>query len=219
MDSLQLKATAREVLGKKVKWVRKSGFTPINVYGNGLESLSLQVQSQPLTKLIKSVGTSRLLTLQVEGEKGPRNVIIKEVQRHMGMGDLLHVSFYQVKMTEKIKVQVRLHLIGESPAVKAKEGELILNLRQLDVECLPADIPDKIDVDLSALLHEGDSINVRDLVLGDKITTSTNLSELVVKVEAIKVEEEEKPIVEAVAEAAPVAEGAAAPEAPAAKKE
>jgi large subunit ribosomal protein L25 len=212
MKALELNASPRDVEGKKVRFLRRQGRVPVNIYGHGSESRSLQIETHELGKIVNRAGFTHLISLKVEGEGSPRNVIIKEVQRYRGMGQPIHVSFYQVSMKEKIKVEVPLEFVGEAPAVKAKEGEMIVAIRHLEVECLPADIPEKITVDVTGLIHRGDSIHVRDLVLGKDISILAEPEELLARIEAIHVhveEEVKKPEAEVVLEGAEGAEEAA----------
>lgn len=190
MKSLELEVAKRQVFGKKVKSLREAGIIPINVYGHGIDSLSLQAEARALDKLLSQAGMTHLVSLKIEGAKSPRNVIIKEVQRKHGTGKPLHVSFYQVRMEEKIKVEIPIHLVGESPAVKSREGDLMINLRALEVECLPGNIPEGFTVDVSNLLHPGDAVHVKDIEIGKDITLLTDPEQMVVKVEAVKIEVE-----------------------------
>ncbi len=206
MKASELQATQRSIFGDKVKLLRKAGITPINIYGHDIESLSLQVDSPTLDKLLTKTGTTHLISLAINGENSPRNVIIKEVQRKGGTGKPIHVSFYQVRMKEKIRIEVPIQFTGESPAVKSRLAELLINLRAIEVECLPGNIPENIVVDISPLANPGDAINVKDLTAGKDITIVSDPEQMVVKVELIKVEEEKPAVVEAEAKVEEVAE-------------
>ena len=191
MKTFELKATTRMILGKKVKYLRRVGITPVNVYGQGIESITLQVEALALDKLLNQASTTHLISLTLDGEKQGRNVIIREVQRKGGVGEPTHVSFYQVRMKENIKVDVPIDFVGESPAVKTKQGNLMTNLRAIEVECLPGSIPPSIVLDISSLANPGDVIYVKDLEISKDITFLTDLDQLVVKVEPIRAELEE----------------------------
>jgi len=191
MALFELQATTREVFGKKVESLRRAGIIPVNVYGHGIESMALQVQASALDKLLSQAETAHLVSLMVNEEKPGRNVMIKEVQRKGGMGKLLHVSFYQVIAKEKIKLDVPIDFVGESPAVKAREGYLMIILRTVEVECLPGSIPSSIVFDISHLSKLGDIVHVKDLEIGKDITLLTGSEQIVVKVEPIRAEAEE----------------------------
>jgi large subunit ribosomal protein L25 len=208
MEKLTLKADKRGIVGKKTKTLRRQGFTPAHLFGHGLESLTLQCDTPTLQRTIARAGMTRLITLAIEGDKQPHNVFIREIQREPVSRDLLHVDFYQVKMTEKIKVDVPIVLVGEAPAMKAKGRTISHTLTSLSVECLPDDLPPQIEVDLSPLEDIEQAIFVRDIVLGPGVTVFAEPGQLVVKVSEVRVEVEAP--VEAVAAEAevPTEEGA-----------
>ena len=190
MKPLELQASPREILGKKVKYLRRAGIIPVNVYGYGTESMALQVEAPALDKLLSQISTTHLISLTISGEKPGRNVIIKEMQRKGGIGKPIHVSFYQVRMKEKIKVEVPIDFVGESPAVEAKKGNLRIDLRTIEIECLPSDIPSSIALDISCLPNVGDTAHVKDLKIGEEIILLTDLEKMVAKVEPIRAEVE-----------------------------
>jgi len=151
-----------------------------------------------------------LVSLKLDRARKPRNVVIREVQRHPLSGELVHVDFYQVRMEEKIKVEVPVSFVGEAPALKAKGSMIIHELSRMEIECLPDRIPSTVPVDLSTLVHEDQSIQVRDISLGEGIVILEDPDQVIVRVAPLpteKVEEVPKPAEEAVAgEAAPAGE-------------
>lgn len=207
MDGLTLQASKREIGGKKVRFLRRQGITPTHLFGHGIESISLQCDTPKLRHIIARAGMTRLIALEVEGYKQPRSVFIKEIQRDAYTGELLHVDFYQVKRTEKIKVDVPIILVGEAPAMKGKGRTLTHSLNSLSIECLPDKIPPQIEVDLSPLEEVGQAIYVRDIILSPDITVMTGSDIMVARVSEARVEKVEEVAVpaeaEAVAEAAP----------------
>jgi large subunit ribosomal protein L25 len=148
---------------------------------------------------------TRLIALGIEGDKQPRSVFIKEIQRDVVSGELLHVDFYQVKKTERVKVDVPIVLVGEAPAIKAKGCILTHALTTLSIECLPDKLPPQIEVDLSPLEEVGQAIYVRDIALSPDITVHNDPNQMVARVAEARVEkvEEVAAPVEAEAEAAP----------------
>jgi large subunit ribosomal protein L25 len=205
MEKLKLKANKREIMGKKSRFLRRQGITPAHLFGHGLDSLALQCDTPTLQRTIARAGTTRLISLDIEGDKNPRSVFIREIQKEPRSGALLHVDFYQVKMTEKIKVDVPIILTGEAPAMREKGRTISLILTSLSVECLPDDLPPQIEVDLSPLVDTEQAIFVRDIALGPGVTVFNEPDLMVVKVSEVKVEVEVP--VEAVAvEAEAVAE-------------
>ena len=211
MEKLKLKADKREILGKKTRFLRRQGVTPTHLFGDGIKSLALQCDTPTLQKMIARAGMTRIIALDIEGGKKPHSVFIREIQTEPRSGDLLHVDFYQVKMTEKIKFDVPIVLIGESPAMKEKGRTVSQSLTELSVECLPDDLPPRIEVDISVLEEVEQSILVRDIVLGSGVTVLDEAEQMVVKVSEVKEEVEE--VVEEVVEEEEVEEGAEAAEA------
>ena len=203
MEDIKLKASPREVLGKKTRFLRRQGITPAHLFGHGLESQALQCDTAALQRTIAQAGTTRLISLQVEGDKRPRSVFVREIQREACSGRLLHIDFYQVSRTERIKSDVPIVLVGEAPALKGKGRTLLHGITTLSVECLPGDLPPQIEVDLSSLVEPEDAVHVRDIVLNENITVNDEPEQLVVKVAEARVEVEPEAVV---AEAEAVAE-------------
>ena len=203
MDSITLKATARDMVGKKTRFLRREGITPTHLFGHNLKSLELQCNTDELKHVIAQVGTTALFNLGIDGEKRPRKVLIREIQNDPMGRQILHVDFYQIKRTEKLKVEVPLVLSGEAPAMKVKGRSLQDSLTSLSVECLPDKLPHEIEVDLSTLTELGQAIHVKDLRLSTDITVTNDPEQLIVKVTetaAARAEEE----VAAAEEAAPL---------------
>jgi len=206
---MEIRAIRRQVFGKQVRALRRAGVVPAHLFGRDIEPEALQVEAAALDKVLARAGTSRLVSLVVEGEREPRNVLVKEVQRDC-MGDqVIHIDFYQVRMTDKIKVEIPVVAVGESPAVKGKLGVLMQAMRSLPIECLPAEIPQSVQVDVSGLTKLDDGICVKDLKLKDGITVLADPDELVIKISVVKVAKEEvaKPVEAAPGEGAAVAGG------------
>jgi large subunit ribosomal protein L25 len=197
MDKMELKAAKREILGKKVRFLRRNGVTPANLYGHNIKSTALQIEHSQLKHILAKAGKSSLISLKLDGEKTPKMVIVRDIQRHPLNGELLHVDFYQVKMAEKIKLEVALVLTGEAPAVKDLDGILLQNLSSVEVECLPADMPHNIEVDLSPLIEIDQALRVQDLTVGAGVSILTDPDKVVALVTGRRVEvEEEAPEVE-----------------------
>ncbi|HEY55493.1 MAG TPA: 50S ribosomal protein L25 [Dehalococcoidia bacterium] len=191
MDVLKIKASKREILGKKTRFLRRQGLTPVHLFGHGLDSLALQCDTPNLQRTIARAGMTRLITLAIEGDKQPRSVFIREIQREPRSGELLHVDFYQVKKTDKIRFDVPIILVGEAPAMKEKGRVLTHSLTSLSLECLPDKLPPNIEVDLSPLEEMDQAIFVRDLSLSPDITVITDPDQMVVRVSEARIEVEE----------------------------
>jgi large subunit ribosomal protein L25 len=211
MQELKIKAMKRDVLGKKTRFLRRRGITPAHLFGHSLESLALQCDSKELKKIVAHAGTTRLVSLSVEGEKEPKNVFLREIQRDTLSRELLHVDFYQVRKGEKMTMDVPIVLVGEAPAMKGKGRVLSRGTTVLKLECLPEKVPPQIEVDISILTELDQSIHIKDIHLDPDILVHDDPELLVVKVSEIVIKlEEEKPVVAAEAEAEAAAEGEAA---------
>src|SRR5512136_792274 len=124
MAEMKLTASKRKALGKKVKTLRSAGKTPAHLFGHGLSSEALQCDTTELMKILTRAGTTRLVTLKIDGDKEPRAVFVREIQRDVMSRELLHVDFYQVRKDEKMQMDVPIVLVGEAPAMRGK-GRLI----------------------------------------------------------------------------------------------
>jgi large subunit ribosomal protein L25 len=175
----ELKVKTRDTLGKKVRFLRRQGLTPANLYAPKTESIALQVETPLLERLIAKVGRNALVTLRLDASKKPRPAMIRSIQRDPLTGSLLHVDFFQVELTHRLRADIQLIFLGEAPAAKRSNAMLIQNLTSLHVEGLPTDLPRGIEVDLSVLKEVDQAIHVRDIQLDDSLEI-LNDAELVV---------------------------------------
>jgi len=215
-EKIKLKVEKREITGKKVRFLRNRGIVPLHLFGHRLDSMALQGDAATLQKVVSRAGHTRLIELEVSGEATPRNVMVREVQKDPIKGNLIHVDLYQVNMSEKIRVEVPIVLVGESPALKIRDNMLYQDLDSLTIECLPDKMPDRIQVDISGITEAEQAIRVKDIVLPD--ITILNEPDLViakVSTRPVEVVEEAKAAAptEASAEAAESAESEAKTEA------
>jgi len=192
MEGLTIEASKRDILGKKTRFLRRQGITPAHLFGHGLESLALECDTAKLQRIIARAGRTRLIALGIKGDKEPRSVFIKEIQRNACTGELLHVDLFQVRKTERVRVDVPIVLVGEAPAMKGKGYTLTHSLTRLSIECLPDQLPPQIEVDLSPLEEVGQAIYLRDIHLSPDITVHTDPDQMVVKVSEIRVEKVEE---------------------------
>jgi large subunit ribosomal protein L25 len=209
----RLEATAREATGKGVaRKLRAAGKIPAILYGGGRKAVSLTLDATALQKLLHAseAGLNTLIDLKVAGhaELDGKTVMVRELQRDPVRGRYVHADLYEVDLTQKIAVQVPIHLTGK--AVGLDSGGIVDHaLRELEVRCLPRAIPDQITVDVSSL-DIGDSLHVRDLVLPEGVELVSNLDLSVVSV-VTPIKEEE--LVTAAAPSAEVPLVGAEPEA------
>lgn len=209
MEEIELRTATREILGKKVRFLRRQGIVPVHLFGHGIESVALQCDAVQLQRVLAQAGKTKIISLKLDKAKGPRNVMIREIQRNPRTDELLHVDLYQVRMEEKIQVEVPIVLVGEAPAMKSKDNMLAQELHRLTIECLPGQIPASIELDLSSLTETEQAIQVRDITLGEEVTVLNDPEHVVVKISRLPVEKVEEEVVEEVVEAA---EGAPLPE-------
>lgn len=183
-SAITLKTTKRE---KKEK--REEHRIPAILYGRGIENASLWLNGKDFSKTYAQVGESTVFKLSL-GDNDERNVIIKEVQKDIIDGHPTHVDFYQVRMDEEIEATVEIEFVGESPAVKELGGVLVKNIDEIDVKCLPADLPPKITVDVSNIKTFEDYIYVKDLKVSDKVELLVDPETVVAMASPPRTEEE-----------------------------
>jgi large subunit ribosomal protein L25 len=197
MVELKLTASKRDVLGKRNRFLRRRGITPAHLFGHSLESLSLQCDTTELKKIVTHAGTTRLVSLNIDGETVPKSVFVREIQRDALGKNLLHVDFYQVTKGEKMTMDVPIVLVGEAPAMKGKGRMISRGITTLGIECLPEKVPPQIEVDISKLVELEQAIHVKDIILDPEITVHEDPEQLIVKVSEVIIKiEEEKPVVE-----------------------
>lgn len=200
MEQIELEVATREVLGKKVRFLRRQGTTPVHLFGHGIESEALQCDTAQLQRVLAQAGRTKLVDLKLDKAKKPRKIVIREIQRNPQTGDLLHVDFYQVRMAEKIKVDVPIVLVGEAPALKLKENMLVQDLTSLTIESLPDEIPASVELDLSLLTEVEQLIRVKEIILSEGVTVLTDPEHTVVKISSRPVEKVEEVVEEEVVE-------------------
>ena len=192
-DQISLEVDVRTESGKKfAKRLRYRGQLPAIVYGEDAASVACSVDYRALSDLLKAHGRNAIISLSA-GDAS-QSTIIKDIQYHPVRGEMLHVDFHRIDLARKIVVEVPLHATGSAVGVRIGEGILEQMLHELEVECLPTDIPDHIEVDVSDL-DIGDSLHVSDIVLdGDDFSIVTDIDRAVfaVAAPALVLEEEEE---------------------------
>ncbi|MBI2617670.1 50S ribosomal protein L25 [Candidatus Gottesmanbacteria bacterium] len=184
---------------------------PANIYGKKVSSLAIEVTEKDFSRAFAKVHETGLVELTVGSEKRP--VLIHNVQYNPVTNSPLHVDFFQVDLKEKVAAKVPVELLGSSPAVKDKVGVLLTLLGEIEVEALPADLPEKITVDVSRLSKVDDVIKVSDLSIPSKVKVLTDSASEIVKVAPL-VSKEAEALAKEEAEKAAAAAAAAAAEAP-----
>ncbi len=189
MKHPQLVSEPRKVLGKKVKKLRREGLLPANVYGKGLESTSIQVKLSDFQTVFKEVGETGLIDLMVDGQKRP--VLVKNMHQTFPHHIPLHVDFYQVNLKEKVKTMVPIVLTGEAKAVTDKVGLLLQTLSEVEIEALPEELPENIEISVENLAAIDEQITVENLKAPDGVTILTEPEQVVAKIGELVVEEPE----------------------------
>ena len=188
-DDIIIKVEKRTVTGNQVKRLRRQGVLPGVVYGHKVESYPIQMDNHSTTQLMRKITPTTLVTLDLGGKK--TKVIVRERNYDVVTGQLLHLDFLAVSMTEQLRAMVALELVGEAPVLDQVPGSLLNHmLNELEIEALPNDMPERIAVDVTTLATTDDVITVADLNLDDKITVLTDESEVIVSIAYVTEEEE-----------------------------
>lgn len=213
MDRLSLQAEERKILGKKVKNLRKDGKLPAHVFGKAVEGESVTVVTVDFLKTFHQAGETGVIDLKI-GTSKVRPVLVRDVQYDPVSGKPIHIDFYQVDLTKKVKVPVPLVLIGEqSEKVHLGEAILLQTLNEVEVEALPSDLVEKIEVDTSDLKEIDDAITIGQLNYDrEKLIIAVDPEEVVVKLAPAVTAEMEKLLEEEAAQTAAVVEETAAAE-------
>ncbi|MCY3680033.1 MAG: 50S ribosomal protein L25 [Gemmatimonadetes bacterium] len=194
-DQVSLTVDVRTASGKKVaKKLRFRGQLPAVVYGEGVASVACSVDQRTLTDLLRSHGRNAIISLSA-GDTS-QSTIIKDIQYHPVRDEILHVDFHRIDLARKIVVEVPIHAMGSAVGVRIGEGILEQMLHDLEVECLPTEIPDHIEIDVSDL-DIGDSLHVSDIVVQSddfSIVTDSDRTVFAVAAPTLVIEEEEEDV-------------------------
>lgn len=182
MEKILLKTEQRETNTRSAKNLQKAGLMPAELYGNNIQNIHLSVDQIEFEKVLRKAGESTIIELQLP-EGGSRSVLIQDVDRHYLTSQPIHVDFYEVKMTEKLTATIPIEFTGESSAVKVLGGTLVKVLTEVEVECLPGDLPHQFDVDITVLDNFEKQITVADLKVSDKVDIKAEDDEVVATVQ------------------------------------
>lgn len=182
----------------KAKKNRAEGYVPAVVYGPGFDNVNIKIKQNEFNRVFRLAGESNLIDLNIDGKESIK-VIVKGVQKDSVRGDIIHIDFYQINMNKKITTEIPFNFIGEAPVVKTLGGTIIKGVDSVEVECLPGDLVDHIDIDLSELKTFADLIHLNDIVLPKGMILVSQTNEVVVSVAEVT---EEKEIRQPVAEVA-----------------
>lgn len=184
----ELKATSRPELGRKASALRRAGFLPAVLYGEGVSSQSITIPNKEFEKALKEAGESTLVQLEVGGKQ--YNVLIHDIAYDPLRGTPTHADFYAVRMDKVIRTKVAIMYIGESPAVKNEGGILVKIHQELEIEALPQNLPHELRADLSHLVALETRLRVKDILLPTGVKVLADPEDILVLVETPRSEEE-----------------------------
>ncbi len=187
MEAVTLSANERKTIGKQVKALRRQGILPAVIYGVGIDPLPIEVDEKVASRILANVGRSTLIDLKIG--KDTHKVLVREFQRDVIRRNILHVDFLVVAMDVIISAVVPVVLIGEAPVMEELGGIVVSGLNEIEVEALPANLPEQVTADIGVLASMNDVITAGDIVLGEKVTLITDPGEMIANVIAQMAEE------------------------------
>lgn len=190
MEEIVFEAHRREVVGKKVRQLRNEGELPAIVYGHNIEPISISLNYREASKTLDSISPSALVVLNIDGEN--HYTLVRDKQRNPVRRSIIHVDFQAVSLTETVRADVTVNLVGEAPAVDNYLGIVVPSLEQISIECLPTKLPESFEVDITSLAEIGDSILVGDLRAPEGVSILNDPDDVVVVVIAQAAEEVEE---------------------------
>jgi large subunit ribosomal protein L25 len=187
-ERMNISAEPRQVIGKQVKQLRRSGWIPAVIYGQG-DPVHIQLENLTLRRVLRSAGTSHLIEIALN--KGNRTVLARQIQKHPYRDELLHVDFLEVNLRESITAEVELVASGESPLMSEGSGTVSLLLHTIEIEALPDNLVAEIPVDFTQIRNADDVLHVRDLVAPAGVTILGDPDAIVARFEYSRTEEEQ----------------------------
>ena len=190
-ESISLELSPREVLGKKVKRLRQQGVIPVHLYGPGVDPQPLQCETTKLVDVLVRAGGNTAVTVTVQGGQETHLAFAREIQWDPRRDDILHVDFLAVDASRPVSAQVPITLIGESPGARTAGGTVMQQLRDLNVEALPLEVPRELELDLTMLTEPDGVLRAADIVIPGNVTLLTDPEDVVVRIEVLRAVEEE----------------------------
>jgi large subunit ribosomal protein L25 len=191
-DQIVIQAQKRTVKGKKVGALRREGILPGIIYGKigkkTMDPIMVQMDLHEASLIIRTLTGSSLVQIEVDDKQYP--VVLREIQKDIIYGTLRHVDFMALDLTEKLQTAVPIELIGDAPAADNLAFVVVTGISELEIECLPQDMPERIEVDASTLVDTDSVILVKDLDLPDNIDVLTPEDEMIAGVTYVVIEEE-----------------------------
>jgi large subunit ribosomal protein L25 len=194
MEKIVIEAKKRTETGKQVKKVRQAGLIPAIVYGRDTEPLPISLEQLSSTLILNKVSGSTVLTLQIDGQE--YSTLVRDVQRDHLRNEFLHLDFLAVSLLEKLRTNVSLTLVGDAAVLENYDALIVAGISEVEVESLPQDLPETIEVDVSGLAEIGDAIYLKDIPAPANVEFLTDLEELVAVASAVKEEAAEEEVEE-----------------------
>ena len=189
-NAIQIELDPRELTGKKVGRLRRAGIVPVHLYGPGIEPRALQCQASRLIQVLATAGGATPLQITIQGESVTHLAFAREIQWDPKRDDLLHVDLLAADVSRPVTAQVPVILVGESMGARNVSGTVMQQLRTVDIQALPLEMPGQIEVDISVMEEADSVIRVSDLPVPESSTILSDLEELVVRIELPRVAEE-----------------------------
>lgn len=186
MEKVILEAENRELIGKKVKLVRREGKIPAIIYGKDFDATPISLDLRNTTNTLSKVSSSTILTIKLGSKELP--TLVRDIQKDFIKNTILHIDFLAVSATEKLRTTVSITVSGEAPVLEEFDALIVTGIEGIEVECLPQDLPETIEVDVSEISELGQAIYVKDIVVPSGVDFLTDPEELVVVASAIKEE-------------------------------
>ena len=189
-NAVEIELNPRELTGKKVGRLRRAGIVPVHLYGPGIESRALQCNASQLIRVLATAGGATPIHITIQGEPGNHLAFAREIQWDPKRDDLLHVDLLAADVSRPVTAQVPIVLIGESAGARTVSGTVMHQLRTVDIQALPLEMPSAIELDISVMEEPDSVIRVSDLLIPENATLLSDVEELVVRIELPRVEVE-----------------------------
>jgi large subunit ribosomal protein L25 len=187
-NAVEIELNPRELMGKKVGRLRRAGIVPVHLYGPGMEPRALQCNASQLIRALATAGGATPIHITIQGEPGNHLAFAREVQWDPKRDDLLHVDLLAADVRRPVTAQVPIVLIGESAGARTVSGTVMHQLRTVDIQALPLEMPSEIELDISVMEEPDSVIRVSDLLIPENATLLSDVEDLVVRIELPRVE-------------------------------
>ena len=189
-NPVEIELNPRELMGKKAGRLRRAGIVPVHLYGPGMEPRALQCNASQLIRVLATAGGATPIHITIQGEPGNHLAFAREIQWDPKRDDLLHVDLLAADISRPVTAQVPIVLIGESAGARTVSGTVMHQLRTVDIQALPLEMPSEIELDISVMEEPDSVIRVSDLPIPENATLLSDVEDLVVRIELPRVEVE-----------------------------